>query len=111
VVLDEGDTVETVTKKPRLRFKRQPNETGLARVCQRPPAHELWYGDKEIGAVSERTQDRSGTGVYYWYCATDEELGIEYRNTVSESPYYDLTEAKADFRSYVELCLKTKGLR
>lgn len=98
--------------KPRLRFKREPDEQGLARVCQGPRGADLWYGGRDVGSVSPKKVGW-GAGDYkgwYWCCPEIADLGIEHRNT-SSAPVDTLEEAKAALRAHVEGCLKAKGLR
>lgn len=96
--------------KPRLRFKRQSNEQGLARVCQGLRSHELWYGDERVGGAyplhgNWPLQEITG---YYWSCPTLPDLGIEYRST-ADHPVATMEGAKAALRTYVEECLKKAG--
>jgi hypothetical protein len=99
--------------KPRLRFKREPMETGLRAVGQGPRGYDLWYGDERLGSADEITQPFvrwMGTGRFYWHVGTFKELGIEHKNTARE-PVETMEEAKAQLRTYVEECLKAKALR
>lgn len=55
-----------------IRWKREPREKGLARVCQGTRGYQLWDGDKRVGNVAIATQklaDRYADGPWYWYCA------------------------------------------
>ena len=40
------------TEKPRLRFRRQERERGLARIGAAPRGWDLMYGDENVGYVS-----------------------------------------------------------
>lgn len=97
--------------KPRLRFKRQPGEQGLARVCQGPRGYELWYGDRHLGAAYHHTEGWGmRTGKFYWAVGAYPELGIPHQNTHGE-PVATMDEAKAALRAYVVKFLRAKGLR
>ena len=98
-------------KKPRLRFRREPNEKGLASIGQGPRGYELWYGDERLGSAHEITEGvaRLGTGLFYWSVGTFEQLGITYRNTAG-TPVATMEAAKTELRDYIEKCFKAKGL-
>ena len=72
-----------------LRFRKQPNETGLARVVQGPRGYELRDGTKVVMHVAPLTgYGRARHQVNGWYVYG---LGI---NTTSE-PVTTADEAKA----------------
>ena len=53
----------TATKsKSRYSWRKQPNEAGLARVCQRPRGMELRFAGATVGHVAHH-----GERSFYWY--------------------------------------------
>ena len=98
-------------KKPRLRWRRQPDRTGLASIGQTARGAELRDGEAILGAVyshypgSHLTRPQDG---WYWV-ARDDERGIPLRNTVGQKggiyPVADFERAKADCESYVRECM------
>lgn len=71
----------------RLSWRKQPNETGLARVCQGTRGFELRQG-KETLAVVAVLGGRYSRGPWYWY-------GMG-RNTASQpAPTFDTAKAEA----------------
>lgn len=97
--------------KPRLRWRKEPNERGLASTGQAPRGAELWYGNERIATV---TAGRHGSGfgppdTWSWSARSDHN-GVPWRNSAAEGRYWPLTDegleaAKADCRAYVERCL------
>jgi hypothetical protein len=89
-------------KRPRLMWRRQPNETGLAAVCQSPRGKELRNQGKTLGLARShggRLRDRPG---YYWHGGW-EEYGVPRRNTASRTPSFPtLEEACADMMKYFQ---------
>ena len=67
----------------RLTWRRQPDETGLSRVCQSDRGFELRYSGVIVGRVSF-----SGTGGYYFYCFNKNSLrdGLKFDS-------YDIAKA------------------
>ena len=99
--------------KPRLRFRREAYETGLASIGQGPRGFELWYGDERLGSADEiRTGPGMalGSGRFFWSVGTFKELGIEHRNTAA-TPVDSMEAAKSMLRAYVVRCLKDAYLR
>lgn len=67
---------------PRLRWRKQPNETGLRRIGRATRGFDLWYGEQRLGWVSAReNRSRSVIDGWYWVTPIDASLGIEYNNT------------------------------
>ena len=95
------------TGTPRLRWRKQPNETGLARIVQGPRGYDLWYGDRDLGSAHPLTHwpDRYTIVGYYWSVGSDKDLGIAHRNTAS-APVATMEEAKAACLAYIKECLK-----
>lgn len=88
----------------RLTWKRQANETGLARVCQSPRGFDLRAGGRYIGGVRPHRVDRFGRYAgWYWY-AVDDTLRIGRMNT-NDSPVLTIEEAKSECIAYVRACL------
>lgn len=92
----------------RLTWRKEPHETGLARVCQGPRGAELRIDGTLVAHVSALrvgfSRDYDG---WYWYCGTEPALGILHRNTC-RAPVSTIDEAKAACRAYVAGCLKLK---
>ena len=53
--------VSKTTKRVRLSWRRQPNESGLRAVCQLERGCDLWRGQESIAHV------RPTKGGWYWY--------------------------------------------
>jgi len=66
-----------------LRWKRQPNERGLARVIQGPRGWDLYLGTERIGYVRPLRNGFSRETIG-WYYVTPERPGIEHRNSCGE---------------------------
>jgi hypothetical protein len=94
----------TKPKRKVLRWRRQPNESGLARVIQGERGWHLMYGDDRMGTVSRLDRHNPSDG-YYFY-AGHTRLGVPSRNTASDPPFPDADAAKAACREYVEAHLK-----
>jgi hypothetical protein len=58
-----------------------------------------------VGYVSPLCQDRYTITGWYWYCATDDVMNIELRNTY-DTPVPTVDEAKAQAKAYIVECLK-----
>lgn len=107
----------TTTNKPRLAWRKEPNEQGLARIGQGPRGYELRINGKRVADVSAV---RNGFKYEYigwmWSCASNDELGIAWKNTSAEQrkPYpmtdEGMEQAKTDCKAYIVACLKAKGL-
>lgn len=97
-------------KAPRLTWRKQPNEKGLAAVCQTPRGYELRHAGVRLGSVSPSTEMGRRYDIKGWYgCGAWDEWGVPRINTchtLSET----MEEAKrvlmAHFRKYIEARLK-----
>lgn len=98
----------------RLVWRRQPNETGLARVCQGPRGAELRLcvpGQKpeRIGTVSAR-RGLGDYGGWYWTAWSRDGRVPRYNTVDSEcgpvKTFSTIEEAKADCFAYVKACLE-----
>jgi len=78
-----------------LRWRKQPNETGLRRVCQGPRGFELRDGEKAVVHVAPLTNPANRWEVigWYWYG-----LGM---NTSGE-PVRSAEEAKAQAMAWAK---------
>jgi len=78
----------------KITWKKQPSETGLARVCQAPRGADLRIDGVRVMSVrpAGRGLGRSVSG-WYWY-GSSEALGIPHTNTC-DTPLPTLEEAKA----------------
>ncbi len=97
------------TKKPRITWRKQKNEGGLASIGQSPRGYELFVNGVQVGSVSAKNIGWKNWSGWYWHARSDE-LGIEWRNTSSEKPFADIEDAKVACKAYVVECLKSKGL-
>ena len=91
----------------RLTWRKQPDETGLAQVCQKARGAILSADGVEVARVGATRGD-----AWHWY-ARDESRGIPWRNSAAEGTRYPLgpeglEAAKADCRRYVEECLRQR---
>lgn len=90
------EMTDTATK-PRISWRRQKSETGLARACQGPRGWELWADGKCHIHIAYIRRDSSRL---YWY-------GFD-KNT-SDAPVDTLEEAKTQAKAY--FLEKTHDLR
>jgi len=92
-------------KKPTvlLRWKRQPNERGLARVIQGPRGWDLYMGTERLGYVRVLYMglSRQTNG---WYYVTPARPGIEYRNSCGERGVPAET-VRASLAKYITECM------
>jgi hypothetical protein len=88
----------------RLTWSKEPNESGLAKVCQLPRGAILKLNGKQIATVHAYTEgfSRELRG-WYWY-GGDEAIGVPRKNTAS-APLKELADAKAQAEIYVRTCL------
>lgn len=86
-------------RKPRMRWKRDPRETGLRAVGAGPRGWTLHDGEREYASVGALggNWSRKFSG-WYWVAFGD---GIEYRNTCDD-PIADPEDAKDRALSYVK---------
>ncbi len=91
-------------KAPRLTWKREPNETGLARVCQGKRGWDLRINGNRIAMVRPWTKgfDRTVRG-WYWYGGSDA-LAVPRMNTC-DSPTKTSEEACAECEAHVRKAL------
>ena len=102
--------------KPRLTWRHQPDERGLAHAAQATRGLDLYYGDSlrrvQVASVRPLMPDfsRQLTG-WYWY-AREDSLDIARFNS-AQNPVATMEEAKQEAEAYVRSCLgmvpKTKG--
>ena len=113
----KASTAMAVTNKPRITWRKEANEQGLARIGQGPRGYELRINGNRVADISPV---RNGFKLEYigwmWSCASNDELGIAWKNTSAEKrkpyPMTDdgMEQAKADCKTYIVTCLKAKGL-
>ena len=96
-------TIDTsTTAKPRLRWRKQPNERGLARVVQLPRGHDYTDGEKTIAYVRPSIDGYGGSRAlkgWYWWASGD--AGLPYVNTCNDL-CATAEEAKKKAQSYVK---------
>lgn len=86
-------------KSNRLRWKKNPRETGLASIGAGPRGHTLWDGEKEYASVSPLGGSwRGPLRGWFWSCPTNA-VG-EYKNTCND-PAPDEATAKAQAMAWV----------
>ena len=91
----------TERRKP-LRWRKEPDEKGLARVGQRMRGVELRLGDETVARVYPWRKGGLWSHEYngwYWVARSDV-YGIPLVNT-SQQPVKNLDEAKAAAKAYV----------
>lgn len=90
----------------KLRWKKLPKETGLARVGAGPRGSVLHDGKREYASVYALGGDwRGPLRGWYWVCPTDA-VG-EYRNTY-KTPLSDESAAKAEALAFIRERLTAK---
>jgi hypothetical protein len=91
---------------PQLRWRRQPNETGLARVCQTERGYDLRMGEEVLAQVRPTYAGfgRQSEG-YYWFARSGDWLPL--KNTAS-TPVATMEEAKREAEAYVRRYLPAK---
>lgn len=88
----------------RVTLKLQPRKTGLASVGAGPQGYDIKVNGRRVGSVSP-LGGHLGTPVRGWYfVASDEKLGIPYRNTCGEVGV-PLEDVKKSAVAYVKQCL------
>lgn len=78
-------------RKPRLRWRREPSEKGLARICQGPRGYDLIHGDEIV--IRARPLGRSGSQWYWYGCGQN----THYKPVATEEAVK--AEAMAFFKS------------
>lgn len=95
-------------KKHRITWSKEPNETGLARVCQDPRGRNLKVDRRIVGRVCPPGRFRTLTNGCEWY-AVDDELSIPLVNSCcGANPvfYPTMDEAAAACEAYVRACIE-----
>ena len=89
----------------RLTWSRQPNETGLARVCQSKRGKDLKLLGCRIAYVRTfgRYHPLYERGLWYWVASSKDDIPL--RNTCGE-PSATLEDAQRACEAYVRECLK-----
>src|SRR5579859_8196065 len=108
----------TIQPKGRLVWRREPNETGLARVCQSPRGAELRLcvpGRKpeRVGWVNPVRHSFHDYRGWYWIAWSKDGRVPRYNTVDSEcgvvKTFDTLDAAKADCFAYVKSCLAKAG--
>lgn len=79
------------------RWRKQPDETGLPRVCQSPRGYELRENGEIIAHVVPCMKDTVTIASWYWY---------GFGQNTSNSPRQTADECKKQVKEYI----KSKGL-
>lgn len=92
--------------KPRLRWKKDPKETGLSAVASDPAQRpsELHDGTRCYATVYSHGYHALSRFEGWYWVANDEDVGVPYRNTC-DSPVATEAEAKAAALGYVRTCI------
>ncbi len=85
----------------RLTWRREPSETGLARVIQGARGAILKCDGEDVAHVSAlRSWERYGEYVGWYYYGSSERLGIPHANTC-RAPVATMDQAKVACEAYV----------
>ena len=90
--------------KKQLRWRKQPNNSGLAAIGQAPRGAILSYGTERVGSVSG-LRTKEGEIRYYWVAGWGRSE-VPHRNTSSEALHFHLQGAKDACKAYVVEHLK-----
>ncbi len=112
-VVPMSETKPTAPCRPRLSWKREPNETGLARIGQGARGFDLRIGGVSVAEVRPLYHYPKDGGARrllgYTYSANDRHHGIKIRNTVKTGHCWrEIDDAKAACEKYVRECLSVK---
>ena len=88
-----------------IRWKNKPKATGLASVCAGPQGSKLHNGKTTLAWTSYINGDFHNVKGWYWVSPSNDELGIELRNSCNE-PVETQQEAKAQAKAYIDSCIK-----
>lgn len=83
-----------------LRWRKNAQVTGLARVCAGARGHGLYDGDKQYASVTANHIGREN-GYSGWYWSVPKQDNIPYKNTCNE-PCETEIEAKKAAMEYVK---------
>jgi hypothetical protein len=105
----ESELEVTAPRKPRLTWSREPDERGLAGVCQSPRGMVLKANGANVASVSPHCVGFRRYAGWNW-CARCDELGIQLRNSlvnpISVKVYKTKEAAQAECAEYVRGCLE-----
>jgi hypothetical protein len=96
--------IMTERKKP-LRWHKEPNEQGLASVCQSPRGAELRIGSDVLAHVYAHREGWSRNYEGWYWVAQSDVYQVPLKNTCS-APVSTLEDAKAAAKAYVKEHLK-----
>jgi hypothetical protein len=100
-----------MSAKPRITWKREPNEQGLASIGQVERGYDLRINGERVVSVrpvtSGSVMDRETRG-WYWYGGSAAH-GIPNKNTWNRTPFATIDDAKADAEAYVRKHIASKG--
>jgi hypothetical protein len=87
-------------RKP-LRWRREPDEPGLARIGQPPRGAELRIGNEVLASVCAARAERWSRSYIGWYwVAISDKYGVPLHNSCRK-PVSDIEEAKVQAHGYV----------
>jgi hypothetical protein len=94
-----------MSKTPPIRWRREPRETGLARVTQGERGYQLWRGNQRLASVSVAYKSgRFSPKLGYYWAARCDEAGVPFYNSISGRTgviYYTVDAAKRACAEYV----------
>lgn len=91
----------------RITWKKEPNETGLARIGQSPRGYDLNIDGERVGSVRPHRVGWERRWDGWWWCARSDKHGIPLRNEAS-NPLKTIEEAKDACKAYVLASLQAK---
>ena len=94
-------------KKARLTWRKQPNESGLARVGQGPRGAVLKVDGEDVGRVCANSVGFNEYRGWYW-TAVDNAGRVPLKNTC-DKPVAALDDAKRQCEAYVRKCIDNAG--
>jgi hypothetical protein len=93
-------------RKPRITWRKQPNEGGLRSIGQGPRGAILRVDGEDVGRVQADGRNITCDPFrgWFWYARSDDGR-VPLKNTAGEKPVKDLEVAKAACEAYVRECL------
>lgn len=92
------DAKQKPARKPRLTWSREPDERGLARICQGERGRVLKASGVPVAHVHPIHARYHGRAGYYWWAGGD---GIDLANTFGVREFATIAEAMEDCEQYV----------
>lgn len=93
--------------KGKLRWKKEPAQTGLARIGAGPRGSKYWDGETEYAHTHAKGGDWREP-LQGWFLSCPPQDGIPHRNTCDEPLFETEAEAKKAAAAYIKECLGKK---